>query len=226
MSTLSSPSDNDAVSVGSLLNGVGQLLSSRSNTGPSSVTSEPSLASGSPALHPMDDFPTPRIRETSGDEKLASRELQAPVPSDFPGKKPERSAKRIVKGDFEMKDHFYERCCITCAIERANVVNAQIHPTVAGFFNLNRERMVQRYCHLHPAVSEEDLTAYLKYRPAHFHWAGSDLFVVTNANGLRQSIIIETNSCPSGQKSMPLLQDTDDYGGYRKVLVSSFFVNG
>jgi len=98
------------------------------------------------------------------------------------------------------------------------VVNAQIHPTVAGFFNLNRERMVQRYCHLHPAVSEEDLTAYLRYRPAHFHWAGSDLFVVTNAHGLRQSIIIETNSCPSGQKSMPLLQDTDDYGGYRKVL--------
>ena len=98
-----------------------------------------------------------------------------------------------------------------------NLVNAQIHPTVAGFFNLNRERIIQRYCHLHPAVAEKDLHEYLNYRPAHFHWAGSDLFVVTNAHGLRQAIIIETNSCPSGQKSMPLLQDIDDYGGYRKV---------
>src|SRR5271170_1494177 len=97
------------------------------------------------------------------------------------------------------------------------LVNAQIHPTVAAFFNLNRERIILRYCHLHPAVSEELLGRYLDYRPKHFHWAGSDLFTVTNANGTRQSIIIETNSCPSGQKSMPLLQDTDEYGGYRKV---------
>ena len=98
-----------------------------------------------------------------------------------------------------------------------NPVNAQIHPTVAGFFNLNRQRIVLRYCHLHPAVSEELLETLLDYRPSHFHWAGSDLFIVTNAQGTRQCIIIETNSCPSGQKSMPLLQDTDEYGGYRKV---------
>lgn len=77
--------------------------------------------------------------------------------------------------------------------------------------------MILRYCHLHPAVSEEFLAETLNYRPKHFHWAGSDLFTVTNSQGTRQSIIIETNSCPSGQKSMPLLQDTDEYGGYRKV---------
>jgi hypothetical protein len=100
---------------------------------------------------------------------------------------------------------------------RLIIVNAQIHPTVAGFFNLNRERIILRYCHLHPAVSETLLGSLLDYRPTHFHWAGSDLFTVTNAQGTRQSIIIETNSCPSGQKSMPLLQDTDEYGGYRKV---------
>lgn len=97
------------------------------------------------------------------------------------------------------------------------IVNAQIHPTVAGFFNLNRERIILRYCHLHPNVSETLLESLLNYRPTHFQWAGSDLFTVTNAQGTRQSIIIETNSCPSGQKSMPLLQDTDEYGGYRKV---------
>jgi len=221
-SLLSSPADTDSAP-GIDSPSTGHFQSS-SSTAPSSVTSDqPSLANGSPATKPIDDFPTPRLRmESVGDEKLASRELQAPVPSDFPGKKPERSARKVVKGDFEMKDHFYERCCMSPLFKVSleytdDVVNAQIHPTVAGFFNLNRERMVQRYCHLHPAVAEADLFAYLNYRPAHFHWAGSDLFVVTNANGLRQSIIIETNSCPSGQKSMPLLQDTDDYGGYRKV---------
>jgi hypothetical protein len=213
--SLLSPADNDATSVDSSSNGQGF------STAPSSVTSEPPLPmSGSPAFKAVDDAAGPRIRaESTGDEKLASRELQAPMPSDFPGKKPELSARKVVKGDFEMKDHFYERCC-DLSIVCAYIVNAQIHPTVAGFFNLNRERMVQRYCHLHPAVSEDDLYAYLNYRPSHFHWAGSDLFVVTNANGLRQSIVIETNSCPSGQKSMPLLQDTDDYGGYRKVFFS------
>jgi len=101
-------------------------------------------------------------------------------------------------------------------------VNAQIHPSVASFFNLGRERIILRYCHLHPAVSEEFLGEILNYRPKHFHWAGSDLFTVTNAHGTRQSIIIETNSCPSGQKSMPLLQDTDEYGGYRKVCNTCF----
>ena len=97
------------------------------------------------------------------------------------------------------------------------LVNAQIHPSVAYFFNLSRQRIILRYCHLHPTVPEELLGKLLSYRPSHFHWAGSDLFTVTNAHGTRQSIIIETNSCPSGQKSMPLLQDTDEYGGYRKV---------
>ena len=98
-------------------------------------------------------------------------------------------------------------------------MNAQIHPLVAYFFNLSRERIILRYCHLHPTVSDEVLRKLLSYRPTHFHWAGSDLFTVTNSHGTRQSIIIETNSCPSGQKSMPLLQDTDEYGGYRKVIV-------
>lgn len=38
-------------------------------------------------------------------------------------------------------------------------------------------------------------------------------------------IIIETNSCPSGQKSMPLLSETDEHnehGGYRVVIESAF----
>jgi hypothetical protein len=35
-------------------------------------------------------------------------------------------------------------------------------------------------------------------------------------------IVIETNSCPSGQKSMPLLSEADEQGGYRQVIQSAF----
>lgn len=36
-------------------------------------------------------------------------------------------------------------------------------------------------------------------------------------------IIVETNSCPSGQKSMPLLSEiADEQGGYRTVLHHAF----
>src|SRR5690348_11974995 len=51
---------------------------------------------------------------------------------------------------------------------------------------------------------------------------GSDLFNVTTANGQRQMIIVETNSCPSGQKSMPLLSDPEEYGGYGVVIDLTF----
>ncbi len=46
------------------------------------------------------------------------------------------------------------------------------------------------------------------------------MFKVTNKEGNRQMIIIETNSCPSGQKSMPLLSETEIYGGYKTIVES------
>jgi hypothetical protein len=51
------------------------------------------------------------------------------------------------------------------------------------------------------------------------------LFNVTTSSGQRQMIVIETNSCPSGQKSMPLLSETDEHneqGGYRQVIQCAF----
>jgi hypothetical protein len=35
-------------------------------------------------------------------------------------------------------------------------------------------------------------------------------------------IVVETNSCPSGQKSMPILVDSEEQGGYRVVIENSF----
>ncbi|KAJ1935727.1 hypothetical protein EC988_008398, partial [Linderina pennispora] len=114
-------------------------------------------------------------------------------------------------GDFEQANHFYPR-----------VLNAQIHPLVSSFFQLGNERIIARYVHLRPKVNQDKLRECLNYKPKHFAWAGSDLFNVTTDSGQHQMIVIETNSCPSGQKSMPLLQDTDECGGYRVVLKSAF----
>ena len=71
-------------------------------------------------------------------------------------------------------------------------------------------------------MEPDALRQVLKYRPAHFRWAGCDTFNVTDMEGKRQVVVIETNSCPSGQKSMPVLRDVDEEGGYRRLIESTF----
>lgn len=75
---------------------------------------------------------------------------------------------------------------------------------------------------MHPDVKSEDLHAILNYKPKFFRWAGCDTFNVTTADGRRHVVVIETNSCPSGQKSMPLVRETDESGGYKKLLETTF----
>ncbi|KAI8602667.1 hypothetical protein EDD21DRAFT_303400 [Dissophora ornata] len=128
-------------------------------------------------------------------------------------KKTTANGHQVTNDHFEPEKHFYPR-----------VLNAQIHPMVGYFFSLGNERIIARYMHLNPQVNEDVLRKCLDYVPKHFQWAGkcSDLFNVTTASGHRQMIIVETNSCPSGQKSMPLLSESDEHGGYRLVLESAF----
>jgi hypothetical protein len=116
---------------------------------------------------------------------------------------------RIVRpGDFEPERHFYPRC-----------LNAQIHPSVRFFMGLSRERVVSRYTHLNPRVDPVELRRLLSYRPRFLRWAGCDLMHVVDSRSQRKCmVVIETNSCPSGQKSTPLFDDQDEYGGYRTLL--------
>ncbi|OZJ04310.1 hypothetical protein BZG36_03166 [Bifiguratus adelaidae] len=148
-------------------------------------------------------------RSTSPTEQASgSNGAAAPV------KKVQSSDSGHPVGEFESEKHFYPR-----------VLNAQIHPLVQSFFTLGNERIIARYTHLNPLVQPAKLREILSYKPKYFQWAGSDLFNVTTASGQRQMIIIETNSCPSGQKSMPLISETDEHnehGGYRVVLESAF----
>lgn len=117
----------------------------------------------------------------------------------------------VEPGSFEPKNHFYSR-----------VLNAQIHPLVGFFLRMSTRRIVNRYCHLNPRVDPQFLESVLSHVPKHFRWAGADLFCTTTAAGNRRLVVIETNSCPSGNKSMPIPSDYDEQAGYRKLIEASF----
>lgn len=113
----------------------------------------------------------------------------------------------IKPNTFEAENHWYEKS-----------LNATIHPMVAYFLKLDKEQIVKRYCHLNPTVSPSDLMEILNYQAKYYHLSGADLLNVTTENGNRQMIVIENNSCPSGQKSMPLLDEFNEQGGYRTFM--------
>ena len=117
----------------------------------------------------------------------------------------------IKPGDFQSENHWYPKA-----------LNATIHPMVSFFLNLTKERMVNRYCHLHPMVDRDKLYEVLAYECKHFIWGGADLINATSAGGRRQMVILENNSSPSGQKSMPLLDDNKEDGAYRLLIERTF----
>lgn len=125
---------------------------------------------------------------------------------------PKSQAAQIIQpGHFEADKHWYPKA-----------LNATIHPMVNFFLNLDQERILRRYCHIHPKVSYDSLRTILNYQPQQFRWAGADLIHVTTEKGNRKMVVIETNSCPSGQKSMPLTDDFQEQGGYRLLMEKTF----
>lgn len=122
-----------------------------------------------------------------------------------------KHAHTVHPGEFEAHNHWYPKA-----------LNATIHPMVSFFLNLEQERIITRYCHLHPRVKPDALRKLLNYSCKHFLWAGADLLNVTSAGGKRQMVLIENNSCPSGQKSMPLVDDNQEQGSYRWLIERTF----
>lgn len=117
----------------------------------------------------------------------------------------------IKPGEFEAHQHWYPKA-----------LNATIHPMVSFFLSLDKERIITRYTHMHPTVDKDKLREVLHYKSKYFLWAGADLLNVTSAGGKRQMVIIENNSCPSGQKSMPLVDDNQEQGSYRLMIERTF----
>ena len=122
-----------------------------------------------------------------------------------------KSAVLIQPGEFEAYRHWYPKA-----------LNATIHPMINFFLNLGQDRIITRYCHMHPTVNAEKLKEILDYKARYFLWAGADLLNVTSAGGKRQMVVIENNSCPSGQKSMPLIDDNQEQGSYRLMIERTF----
>ena len=117
----------------------------------------------------------------------------------------------VSPGNFTADNHWYPKA-----------LNATIHPMVNFFLNLDKERIINRYCHLHPVVKRSVMEDILAYRCKYFLWSGADLINSTSAGGKRQMVVIENNSCPSGQKSMPLLDDNKEEGSYRLLIERTF----
>ena len=119
--------------------------------------------------------------------------------------------KKIFPGSFEAHQHWYPKA-----------LNATIHPMISFFLSLEQERIISRYCHLRPSVDPAKLREVLNHRCKYFRWSGADLLNVTSASGKRQMVVVENNSCPSGQKSMPLLNDNQEQGSYRLMIERTF----
>lgn len=112
---------------------------------------------------------------------------------------------------FEPNAHFYPQ-----------VINAHIHPMLRYFMTLTSAQIARRYNHLHPKVDLLHIKQALSYVPKYFRWGGCDLFYVTTEEGRRTMVVVETNSSPSGQKSMPRLFEEHEFGGYATLLERSF----
>lgn len=118
---------------------------------------------------------------------------------------------QVGPSNFDQENHFYPKA-----------LNSQIHPMVAHFFSLNQDRIIKRFAHLNPGVNRERLAEVLSYQPRYYQWGGSDLFYVTTDQGSRKMVVLETNSCPSGQKSVPPISDMDEFRGYKELIEKSF----
>jgi hypothetical protein len=122
-----------------------------------------------------------------------------------------KNIEKVQPGSFVSDNHWYPKA-----------LNATIHPMVSFFLNLSKERIITRYCHLHPMVNKSKLEEILSYQCKHFLWGGADLINSTSAGGKRNMVVLENNSCPSGQKSMPLVDDNKEDGSYRLLIERTF----
>lgn len=135
--------------------------------------------------------------------ELAAEHAHPAMPSNTP-------YQLVQPGNFDRRRHFYQ-----------TVVDKVAHPTLSSFMRLSNKQIAKRYSRLHPNASEQVLLEILSRSSAHLRWAGADLMLTTDDSGHRRWMTIETNSCPSGMKSTPRVDDTMDTG-YHRLLRHAF----
>jgi hypothetical protein len=121
--------------------------------------------------------------------------------------------KIIIPGIFNESDHLYE-----C------VLNKKMHKIVEYFFSLNKNEYIDIYCkkYNNRYINKKILYEMLLYKPKYFHWSGVDLLNINNFedDNINNMIILETNSCPSGQKSMPNIIPGLGYENLMKIFIN------
>eukprot|EP01018_Ginkgo_biloba_P029595 Gb_19197 [translate_table: standard] len=142
---------------------------------------------------------------------IAAEKAEEFLPLHSPGRRNDRDVEIVEPGAFEPSQHFYPR-----------VLNAQINPLVRAFLTLGNDRIGKRYCHLHPEADPVVVAKVLRQCTKYFQWGGADLFLTTTDHGQKRMVVVETNSCPSGQKSMPLANEDMEHAGYRTLLDKAF----
>jgi len=107
----------------------------------------------------------------------------------------------ISPGPFNPDLHYYEK-----------VKNKRQHPEVKTFLSYTTDDLIDKYTNKYKSVSKSSLKNLLAYQPKHFFWSGVDLYHLDSD----EMLVLETNSCPSGQKSMP--SDAGPGYGYMKLM--------
>jgi hypothetical protein len=104
------------------------------------------------------------------------------------------------------------------------VLNKKLHPIVQEFLSLKKEDYIEKYYNLEYSkniiIDKNILNELLSYKPSYFFWSGVDLLnIKNNENNKTNMMILETNSCPSGQKSMPFNSENNiNELGYNKLM--------
>lgn len=113
-------------------------------------------------------------------------------------------------GSFRAEQHYYPQ-----------VLGATLHPLVERFLAMDHRQIADHHAMRNPEVAPGAVARALTTVPRHFHWAGADLFNVATEDGRRHLVVLETNSSPSGQKSMPSGAG-QSRPGYLRLLERSF----
>ena len=84
---------------------------------------------------------------------------------------------------------------------------ARLHEDVEWLLSASNAEMVSSFARRHPLVDAAALLRLLSEPCKEFRLSGTDVFPVQHAStGERRMMVLETNSCPSGQSSMPVLR--------------------
>lgn len=144
-----------------------------------------------------------------------------------------RKCELVEPNTFKEEHHFYPKAVhahLSEIVKEFMTLGKLLQVTrksAQAFTTQDTPQLVKRFCELHPNVQETNLMNVLTFKPQFFNWSGSDLFHVSDHTGSKSMVLIETNSCPSGQKAMPKMdsmrmQHDNVHRGYRTLIENMF----